>query len=133
MNDPTGRQSDQVELTVPLRTEFAATLRVLVASLGADAGFSIDEIDDFRLGLNEVFVVLAEAHADSIARVRVIFRIADHELAATIGTDPGSGDIEIDELGTNILRSVVDSFETGPEGATLIKRAAETVGAHDLR
>jgi hypothetical protein len=129
MSSDTASQIDQVELTVPLRTEFAATLRVLVASLGADAGFSIDEIDDFRLGLNEVFVMLAEAHAGS--RASTTFRIAGRELAATIRTDPESGDIELDELGTNILRSVVDRFETGPEGVTLIKRAAETAGSHD--
>ena len=130
MSSENPRQIDQVELTVPLRTEFAATLRVLVASLGADAGFSIDEIDDFRLGLNEVFVMLAEAHAGS--RASTTFRIGDRELAATIRTDPASGDIELDELGTNILRSVVDSFETGPEGVTLVKRAAETACSPDL-
>ena len=128
MSSDAPRQFDQVELTVPLRTEFAATLRVLVASLGADAGFSIDEIDDFRLGLNEVFVMLAEAHSGS--RASTMFRITGRELTATIRTEPRSGDIELDELGSNILRSVVDSFENGPDGVTLFKRAAETAGAH---
>lgn len=128
MSSDVPRQSDQVELTVPLRTEFAATLRVLVASLGADAGFSIDEIDDFRLGLNEVFVMLAEAHPGS--RASTTFRITGSGLAATIRTEPRTGDIELDELGSNILRSVVDSFEIGSGGVTLSKRAAETAGSH---
>jgi hypothetical protein len=115
---------DHVELTVPLRTEFAATIRVIAASLGADAGFSIDEIDDFRLGLNEVFVVLADRHPTS--RARTTFRIGQGELAVTMRPEPGDDVIELDELGASILRSVVDSFESSADGITLVKRARES-------
>ena len=57
---------------MPFRTEFAATLRTVVAAVGSDAGFSVDELDDVRLALSEVFSVLVDADCGA-GRARVSF------------------------------------------------------------
>ena len=57
--DPTSVDDDHFEVIVPLRTRYASTVRVIAASLGAEAGFTVDEIDDVRLALDEVFSLLA--------------------------------------------------------------------------
>ena len=119
--NPTTVDNDHFEVIAPLRTRYASTIRMIAASLGADAGFTVDEIDDVRLGLDEVFSMLAERHAGD--RVRTSFRLNGNELIATLTLDSGRLDVEPDDLATNILRSVVDHYEFTAEGVTLIKRA----------
>jgi hypothetical protein len=114
---------DQFELIVPLRTRYASTVRIIAASLGADAGFTVDEIDDVRLALDEVFSMLAERHVGE--RVRTTFRLDDHQLIARFRLESGPVDVAPDDLAANILRSVVDRYEFTSEGVTLTKRASE--------
>lgn len=96
---------------------------MIAASLGAEAGFTVDEIDDVRLALDEVFSLLAERHAGD--RVRTTFRLDGNQLIAGLTLESGPVDVEPDELAANILRSVVDWYEFTAEGVTLTKRAAE--------
>jgi hypothetical protein len=49
-----------VELTVPLGTRHAMTVRTVVASVAADIGLNVDDIDDLRLAVSEVFTILVE-------------------------------------------------------------------------
>lgn len=96
---------------------------MIAASLGAEAGFTVDEIDDVRLALDEVFSMLAERHEGE--RVRTTFRLDGRQLIAGLKLESGPVDVEPDELAANILKSVVDRFEFGTDGVTLTKRAAE--------
>ena len=116
-------QEDHFEVIVPLRTRYAAALRMIAASLGAEAGFTVDEIDDLRLALDEVFSMLAERHAGE--RVRTTFRVDDREVVTDLALESGIVDVTPDELAANILRSVVDRYEFAIDGVTLVKRAAE--------
>src|SRR6476619_7178420 len=106
-SDMTGE--DQFDVIVPLRTRYASTVRMIAASLGAEAGFTVDEIDDLRLALDEVFSLLAEGHAGE--RVRTTFRLDGRQISASLTLETSSIDVEPDELAANILRSVVDGFE----------------------
>jgi serine/threonine-protein kinase RsbW len=122
-NDATLGYADHFEVIVPLRTRYASTVRIIAASLGAEAGFTIDEIDDLRLGLDEVFSLLAERHAGD--RVRTTFRIDGKELTAVLALETGPIDVRPDELAANILRSVVDHCEFTDDSVTLRKVAVE--------
>ena len=113
-----------IEIEVPLRTERASTIRVVAASLGADAGFSVDEIDDFRLAISEVFSVLVDASPGG--RARVAFTLRGQEVRATIGEIDAETPIELDDLALGILRSVLDEFTIIDNSAHLMKRAFET-------
>lgn len=124
---------DRIELTVPLRTEFASTVRTVAASLGADLGFSVDEIDDVRLGISEVFSVLVDAADDGSGRAHVVFAAGRNHLEVGITADGWLEDVELDELATNILRSVTDEFDVGAAGVTMTKRAVESAGISDER
>jgi len=128
-NPSIDRSEDRIDVVVPLRTEFAATVRTVAASLGADAGFSIDEIDDFRLGLSEVFAAFVDAPAVQDTRVRVSFVSTNGRLAASAAPEHGTADVEFDELASSILHSVVDELTIGPDGVRIVKRAVEIAGA----
>ena len=121
--EPTSVDEDHFDVIVPLRTRYASTVRMIAASLGAEAGFTVDEIDDLRLALDEVFSLLAEHHLGD--RVRTRFRLDGPLLVAALTLESGQIDVEPDELAANILRSVVDGFEFTPSGVTLTKRASE--------
>ena len=121
--EPTSTDDDHFDVIVPLRTRYASTIRMIAASLGAEAGFTVDEIDDLRLALDEVFSLLAERHAGD--RVRTRFRLDGHQLVAALTLESGQVDVQPDELAANILRSVVDGFEFTSGGVTLTKRASE--------
>src|SRR4029078_3911820 len=108
---------DHFEVIVPLRTKYAATVRMIAASLGADAGFSVDEIDDLRLGLDEVFSLLADRHAGE--RVRTTFRVDGRQVSASLMLESSGIDVEPDELAANILRSGVDRFEVQQRARSL--------------
>jgi hypothetical protein len=120
--DRTVDDDDHFDVIVPLRTRYASTLRMIAGSLGADAGFTVDEIDDVRLALDEVFSMLAERHVGG--RVRTRFRVETDQLSAELSLESGEIDVEPDDLATNILRSVVDRFEFSESGVTLTKRAS---------
>jgi hypothetical protein len=122
--DPTAVDNDHFEVIVPLRTRYASTIRMIAASLGADAGFTVDDIDDVRLGLDEVFSMLAERNEGE--RVRTSFRVDGNELIARLTLESGPVDVEPDELATNILRSVLDQYEFTRDGVTLIKRSSQS-------
>ena len=132
MSAPTASPSDSVDridVSVPLRTSNLATLRTIAASLGADAGFSIDEIDDVRLGLSEVLSAFADGAEDGEPeRVTASFVVSSGELEIVVRSDRARDGIEFDDLAASILASVVDRFETSGGEATLVKRATESGG-----
>jgi hypothetical protein len=129
-----GEEAERIDVVLPLRNEFAATLRTVAASLGADAGFSVDEIDDLRLGLSEVFSVLVddERVAGPSTRVITSFHQRPGELAVTVGVPDSDVEVELDDLAANILGSVLDHFAVEPGRVVLMKRAAEVVGSRDV-
>src|SRR3954464_656023 len=92
----TTTSDDHFEVIVPLRTRYASTLRMISASLGAEAGFTVDEIDDLRLALDEVFSMLAERHPGE--RVRTTFSLNDGQIVAALAIESGVIDMEPDDL-----------------------------------
>ena len=117
-----------VEVTVPLRTDYIATLRTVAASLGADAGFSIDEIDDLRLAISEIVSSLIDSTTSNDDRIVATFDVSATGVAVVITTRRGELQIELDDLATSILQSVVDEYEVVGPSVNLVKSASEAVG-----
>ena len=116
---------DGVDVIVPLSSRYASTLRTMTASFGADTGFSVDEIDDFKLALTEAFSMLVTRHAGR--RARASFAAATSTLSVRLSLEFGDDIcVEPDELALAILRAVVDSYEIGESAITLTKIAIES-------
>ncbi len=120
---------DAIDVEVPLRTEYAATIRLFVASVGADAGFSIDEIDDLKLAVSEVFTQMVEQHADadSAGRAHLRLTVGDATIGVHVSAGVDAGPLELDPLSGAILSSVVDAHRVTGNGVSLLKRVAESV------
>ena len=122
---------EAIVLEVPLRTEYAATVRLLVASVGADAGFSIDEIDDVKLAVSEVFTQMVETadgtDESEVGHARVRITVGDAALGVHVSAGVDAGPLELDPLSGAILASVVDAHRVTADGVSLVKRVAESV------
>ncbi len=126
MNEqPIGPAPDTIEIIVPARVELASTLRVLVSSLGAEADFSIDEIDDLRLAVSEVFTSLAENAPHE--RCATTFTMSDRSIAVTMSlVDYPAQRLDLDPLAIRILSAVLDEHAIAPGMITMLKRGAES-------
>lgn len=134
---PTTGSSSQVDVSVPLRAEYGSILRLVTASLGADAGFTVDDIDDLRLALSEVFASIVDSvgSADSTDRehrLAVTFDTSGQGVAVTLSplfsdgdTPPADAVFQLDELATSIIHVAVDEFEVVGTTARLVKFGGE--------
>jgi hypothetical protein len=134
-HDPQAESDDPhaelIELELPLHHRHASTVRVVAASLGADAGFTVDEIEDLRLGVNEAVSVLADVDDADGARLRLRFAMSGHTMTVTAtrtGVDRVVKIDDVDELAVRILRAVVDDFRVDDGGFVVVKRAVASDG-----
>lgn len=128
-----GPADNAVEVILPLDTHYIATLRLLTASLAADAGFSVDEIDDVRLAISEIWSIMADRATDG--RIAAAFTHQANSLTVTmrlLEANPDSSapsPLTLDELGRSILASVVDSYVISGCDVSITKRAIEVTAA----
>ena len=124
--------SEHVELDLPLSAKYASTVRAVAASLAAEVGLSIQEIDDLRLGVNEAISVLTDVDPSEIdgasARLCVRFDVETDRISVVARrTGVDRVDVEIDFLAQRILTAVVDDFSIDDEG---VVRLSKLVSAH---
>src|SRR6185436_8475509 len=62
--------------SVPASPQFLSAARVVAASLGVEAGLDVDDLDDLRLGVNELVSLLVEVAAPG-SRVDLEFEVDD--------------------------------------------------------
>ena len=114
-----------IHLSVPLDVRHASTVRLMASSVAADAGLSVDDIDDFRLGISEAVSVLADEPAGTDGRLLLEFTVAPGAVHATVSRTDGAGAAELDDLARRILDAVVDRHEYARGSFRLTKTASE--------
>jgi len=109
-----------VRLSVPASPRFLAAARVVAASLGVEAGLSVDDLDDLRLGVNELVSLLVEA-ASAGARVDLEFEVEDVRITVRGRLHGDAEPVEVDELTRRIVEAVVDHHEVDGASFSLSK------------
>ena len=110
-----------VRLEIPAAARYLSSARLVAAALGAQAGLSVDDLDDLRLGVDELLAALVEA-ADS-AVVRVSFH-SDRGAIVVHGELEGTArPVEPDDMTRRIIAAVSDDYELGPSSFRLHKTA----------
>lgn len=147
-SEPPSNDGDVVRLSVPASPRHAATARMVAASLAADAGFDVDEIDDLRLAVNEAIAVMTDDLDDAgdsddtgggdrheaPARVEIEFRASGSTIEVDLRRTGAASDIgpdALDELATTILSAVVDRHEIVDGCFRLTKTAGAAAIAGD--
>ena len=109
-----------VRLSVPAIPRYLSAARVVAASLGAESGLDVDELDDLRLGVNELVSLLMES-AGPGGRVDLEFELGDGAVAVR-GALAGPGrPVELDELTQRIVAAVTDRYELDGTSFSLAK------------
>jgi hypothetical protein len=116
-----------VVLTLPCRSAFVRLARLNAAGLAADLSFSVDEIEDLRIAVDELFFLVTDRSVGP--SVELGYTVIDGGLVVEGRAPGGSDDDEdpvADELVREILAVAVDewSFEVLPGERTfrLVKR-----------
>jgi hypothetical protein len=108
-------QGADVTVRVPPYSEYLRTVRLVAADVGARAALDVDEVEDFRIAIDELS--------------NLLMRSTDHELEIAFGCvgdaavahgrarrREGANLADLDDLSRKILVSVADWFETGASG-----------------
>ena len=98
-----------VVLEVPAAASSLRVVRMVAATLVADDGFDIDEVDDVRMAVDELSAAMIESGPTSPLRVR--FRLAQKRLDVQIDTNT-SDPAPVDELRAAVLGAVADDYDT---------------------
>lgn len=120
----------EVLLTVPAMPEFLRVARVTASGLASRLGFSIDEVDDLRLALDELcFAVIGKGGEDSELRLRYVLDSGSLTIeGVTVRQDDDP--LALGELSRQILTALVDDHELwdgdGSGHFSLTKRQAPT-------
>jgi serine/threonine-protein kinase RsbW len=106
---------DEVRLTVPATAEYARVARIATSGIAARLGFSIDDVEQLKLAVGEVWSTIAGDHGSG--RMTVTFAIGTGSLRIDIdthGAEPASAsDVALAE---KVLEEIVDSYELSRDG-----------------
>jgi len=116
---------EPVRLSVPASMRYLSAARVVAASLGAECGLDVDDLDDLRLGVNELVSLLVES-APSGGRIDLEFDVDDGGITVRGAIDGSvATSIEIDELTRRIVDAVVDHHELDGNSFSLTKVSSQ--------
>jgi len=127
--DPTAPARDHaldepVRLSLPASMRYLSAARVVAASMGAEGGLHVDDLDDLRLGVNELLSLLVEASAPG-ARIDLEFAVRDGEINVRGVLDSEVAEaVEIDELTRRIVDAVLDHHELDGTSFSLTKASS---------
>lgn len=121
MQSAPASEGPTVQLAFPALTEHVRLARLVASGLVAQAGFSVDEIEDLRIAVDELCSLLVD-HAAPDSRIELAFTL-DHRAITMVGSAPSgsAGDgFEADELSRLILRAAVDHHTVRGDGGRLL-------------
>lgn len=122
---------EEVHLTMPATPQLLRVARLTAAGLAGRLGFSVDEIEDVKIAVDELCFALVGSKGRP-GSLTLTYRLGDHELEivgegtfSPSGSEPAPAP---SELSAQILAAVVDDHELSRNGDTmrfrLLKRRA---------
>lgn len=114
----------QLRLEIPASPRFLAAVRLVAASAGADAGLSVDDLDDLRLGVDELVAVMIERAAEG-SRIELDLAVSAEQITVSgrIDGDVRPDPAPLDELTERIVAAVADSYELAARSFRIDKSA----------
>lgn len=109
-------QASEVSLQIPGTADFLRLARLAAADLGSRAGLTYDEIEDFRIGVDELCHAIMRPDGDG--RVTLEFALRPEQLVVEGHGPPVADGREgaRSELSKTIVSAVADEHEFGRDG-----------------
>jgi anti-sigma regulatory factor (Ser/Thr protein kinase) len=124
---------DVVELSLPVDADLLVLARLTAATIASRAGFDVEEVEDFRLAVDELCVSLIQEGSDGRLRLQFTRDVDSVEVSCSYdgspaAGEPATGEDSIEGLSARILDALVDAhgreIAGGQERAWLRKRRA---------
>ena len=114
---PKGKTLPEVHLALPATPEFVRLARVTATGLASRAGFSIDEVEDLRLAIDELCFTLIGSKGKE-GRLELRYRLDGSALEVFGSLDGGNVDVpHLSDWSDQILDALVDEHEVGKSAA----------------
>lgn len=110
--------AESVQLTVPPYSEYLRTVRLVAADAAGRAGLDLDEVEDFRIAVDELCHLLMSS-TDHAVTVSFGVRGACVLARGSAVAREQARMQELPPLPLAIVRSVADYFETSVDGEEL--------------
>lgn len=136
-DDRSAAEDDVVEVRLPAKSAYVSLLRTTVATLAARLDFTLDEIDDLRIAVDEASGLLLN-HTTPNAQLQCAFRLRGKELLVRVSCSPttipagSSPSIPKDSFAWMVLSGLTDSVDTpaDADGSAVIELTKAATAAH---
>ncbi len=112
-----------VRLEIPASPRYLSAARLVAASLGAEAGLSVDDLEDLRLGVDELLTTIIDASRDG-AFVRLGFTLEGRSVIVEGELHGDADPVVADDMTRRIAAAVSDHYELGESSFRLQKSAS---------
>jgi len=106
----------EIKLVIPAQSRFLRVARLTAAGIAGDLGFSLQEIEDLRVAVDEMCAVLIEGAGSSVD-LELVYRIHDEELQLE-GRCAQDGPLaDLHPVARELLTMTADEFAVDADGA----------------
>ena len=119
--------SGPVRLEVPPTPQYLSAARLVAGAMAADAGLTVDDLEDLRLGVDELLSVLIAgvgAASTDGARIALEYVADDGTITVRGSVDGVSVQTTPDPLTARILAAVADHYELGSSSFVITKSSS---------
>ncbi len=103
-------REDAVRLSVPVALEYLRIIRLTGSGVASRLGFDVEEIENFRVALDELASMAIEVAAPGM--LELTFFTTDSELHVTGRAPVADGaEVGVEALTAQILKAVIDDYE----------------------
>lgn len=123
-NGTRAHEAAAVTIRVPAERGYVVLVRSAAGHLGAKLGYTVPEILDLRIVVDEacgIFLAARDASADSAEQsdLECCFAVSDHGLHVKVsGSAAGVAEPDTASLGWQVLSALVDTISWGNDGTT---------------
>ena len=111
---------DAVEIRLPAESAYLSVLRTATAGLAARLDFTLDEIEDLRIAVDEACAMLLP-HAVEMAQLTCRFELGAERLDVTVTLPTTRGQLpERDTFSWTVLTALAGEVDTGREDDTRV-------------
>jgi serine/threonine-protein kinase RsbW len=106
---------DEVRLAVPATPEFLRLARVTASGIASRLGFTIDEVEDLRLAIDELcFVLIGNRDRDGTVDLRYHIDRDQLEVEGVGSFAAGDNDLVVTDFTRQILGALLDEYDVSP-------------------
>lgn len=123
-------EPERVELTLPAQVEHLRLARLTASGFASDLDFSIDDVEDLRLAVDEAAALLVE-HAPEAGRLTLTYRVDDGTVVIEGRCPLDRRAVDVDPIRQAVLSTTVDSFDLSSDETSIsfqLRRRAGTRG-----